>query len=74
MGWDNPLVKHVFSILTKSVTKPSVNIDVLKQQYNFFNNFWNILQDMLVFQKTIKLWCTFPNALCKSNNVTIEDH
>ena len=38
-----------------------------------FSNFLNILWDMMVFQNTIKLWYTSPNALHKSNIVTIKD-
>ena len=38
-----------------------------------FSNFSNILWDMMVFQSTIKLWYTSPNALHKSKNVTIKD-
>ena len=44
-----------------------------KTTKQIFSNLSNILWKMMVFQNTIELWYTFPNALRKSNNVTIKD-
>ena len=45
-----------------------------KTTIQVFNNFWNILWDMMLFQNTInQIMVYFPIALRKFNNVTIKD-
>ena len=66
--------KTPFCICTKSVRNSSVNMEVLKQQYKFLT-ISRMFSGTWWYSKTqsIKLWCTSPNALAKSNNVTAKE-